>query len=58
MVLELSLKNVLNGYISVVYEFDKKGVVSCICKLIDFLGEENWLQWSVLILDISIVLLV
>ena len=48
MVLELSLKNALNGYILVVYEFNKKDVVSCNNKLLDFLGEENWLQWSVL----------
>ena len=38
-VLELSLKNTLNGYISVVYEFDKKGVVSCISKVLYFFAE-------------------
>ena len=57
VVLELSLKNALNGYISVVYELDKKDVVSGTSKLLDFLGEENWLQWSVLTLVIGIVLL-
>ena len=55
VVLELSLKNALNGYISVVYELDKKDVVSGTSKLLDFLGEENWLQWSVLTLVIGIV---
>ena len=55
VVLELSLKNALNGYISVVYELDKKYVVGGTSKLLDFLGEENWLQWSVLTLVIGIV---
>ena len=30
-------------------------VVSCISKVLYFFAEENWLQWSVLPLDISIV---
>ena len=38
-VLELSLKNALNGYISVVYELDKKDLVSRNSNLLDFLGE-------------------
>ena len=39
VVLELSLENALNGYIRVVYELNKKDLVSRNSNLLDFLGE-------------------